>query len=174
MNLIRMAHDVPIAGHFAKDKTLARLKHWHQATKAEDVEVYCRSCPVCQECNISPEKKAKLMPFPLAKGFNDRVHIDLLWPLPNNNRYKYILIMIDAYSRFIQIAPAQTKEIYLISIHTGYLFLGLAKPQLVIYIFRLLFFNWYFHNLPVFAKPCSSPAAQRCPFAPCRAAKEQN
>ena len=115
MNLIRLAHDVPIAGHFSSEKTLARLKAWHWATKKEDVEVYCRSCPVCQETNKGPEKKAELMPFPPAKSFNERVHIDLLGPLPNNNGYKYVVVMIDAYSRYMLLAPAQSKEMEQIS-----------------------------------------------------------
>ena len=115
MNLIRLAHDVPIAGHFSTERTLARLKAWHWATKSQDVEVYCRSCPICLQTNKGPEKKAELMPYPLAKHFNERVHIDLLGPLPNNNGYKYILVMIDAYSRFIQLAPATSKEMEHIS-----------------------------------------------------------
>ena len=115
MNLIRLAHDVPIAGHFATEKTLARLKNWHWSTKSQDVEVYCRSCPTCQETNPSPERKAELKPLPLATRFNERVHIDLLGPLPNNNGYKYIVVMIDAYSRYIQLAPSQSKEMEEIS-----------------------------------------------------------
>ena len=109
-NLIRLAHDSPSSGHYSTEKTLYRLMSWYWDTKKTDVEVYCKSCPTCIETKPRPEYTFPLQPLKPATSFNDRVHIDLLGPLPNNAGNKYVLIMVDAYTKFLQLAALQSKE----------------------------------------------------------------
>ena len=114
-NLIRLAHDSPASGHYSNEKTLAKLQSWYWDSIKDDVNAFCRSCPTCNIHNPAKEVTFPLQPLKPANCFNDRVHIDLLGPLPNNNGHKYVLVMVDAYSRFLQLAPAQTKEMNEIS-----------------------------------------------------------
>ena len=115
MNLIHLAHDTPMSGHFSTEKTLAKLNNWYWPEQKEDVKVYCRSCPVCLSNNPTALPIAALGKLQDAKDFNDRVHIDLLGPLPNNAGYKYVVVMVDAYSKFLQVAAATSKEMSEIS-----------------------------------------------------------
>ena len=115
MNLIHLAHDTPMSGHFSTEKTLAKLNNWYWPEQKEDVKVYCRSCPVCLSNNPTALPIAALGKLQEAKDFNDRVHIDLLGPLPNNSGYKYAVVMVDAYSKFLQVAAATSKEMNEIS-----------------------------------------------------------
>ena len=115
MNLIHLAHDMPMSGHYSYEKTLQKLDNWYWPEKKADVQIYCRSCPVCMGNNAAKLPIAKLGKLPDATDFNERVHIDLLGPLPNNSGYKYVMVMIDAYSKYLQVAPAMTKEMNEIS-----------------------------------------------------------
>lgn len=109
MNLIRLAHDSEVAGHFSVAKTLHKLQSWDWPTKTKDVEVYCRSCPKCLEFNPKRQSNFPLQQIPPSKDFNDRVHIDLLGPLPINNGKKYVLVMVDSFTKFIQLAALDSK-----------------------------------------------------------------
>lgn len=47
-DLLRLAHDCKIAGHFSAAKTLSRLQNVHWRNKTKDVEEYCLGCLTCQ------------------------------------------------------------------------------------------------------------------------------
>ena len=47
--------------------------------------------------------------LPEARGFNDRVHAVLLGPLPREQGYRYLLVMIDAYTRWVELIPLEDK-----------------------------------------------------------------
>ena len=93
-SLLRIAHDSPASGHYSTEKTFHRLAdYWFWPNMKMDVEQYCKSCTVCKKTNL-PYSKAPtpLKSFPPAKCFNDRVHLDLLTGLPNNNGFKHVLV----------------------------------------------------------------------------------
>ena len=109
--LIRLAHDTTTSGHYGFKKTYERLRqYWYWPTIKSDILAYCRSCPVCIEHTLKYDKPNKLFELPPASDFNSRVHIDLLGPLINNNSYKYVFVVIDAYSRFLRVTPMQDKS----------------------------------------------------------------
>lgn len=114
-NLIRMAHDVPTAGHYSVTQTLHKLQGWYWPNMGTDVEVYVKSCTICQSNNYKRPNTFPLQPLTPATDFNHRVHIDLLGPLPNNSGMKYVLVMVDAYSSFLQLAASSSKEMHEIS-----------------------------------------------------------
>lgn len=108
--LLNMAHDCPGAGHYSYDKTQHRLAtDWFWPTMAEDIKWHCRSCHLCITTNRPPVPPAHLQPLSPAHDFNHRIHIDLLGPLPENNGFKYVLVMVDAFSKFLHLAPLQNK-----------------------------------------------------------------
>ena len=115
-HLIQLAHDMPTSGHYSTDKTLLRLNTWYWPHLEQDVRLYCQSCHVCLQTKQTIHKKHPLQRLsPKAIDFNHRVHIDLLGPLPNNQGYKYICVIIDAYSKYMVLAPVQTKEMHEVS-----------------------------------------------------------
>lgn len=109
--LLRMAHDEPTAGHMGWEKTLSRLKHWYWPNKTQEVKWHCQSCQKCLQLNRKwSNAPAPMGRLPVVEHFNERVHIDLLGPLPVNNNCKYVMIIVDAYSKFLQLVPLPDKQ----------------------------------------------------------------
>lgn len=82
MAVMRLAHDVPWAGHLGREKTLCRLAQrffWPGVHHA--VRDYCASCPECQRANPSGVPRAPLVPLPVVGTPFERVGLDLVGPL---------------------------------------------------------------------------------------------
>jgi hypothetical protein len=46
-----------------------------------------------------------------ATHFNARCHVDLIGPFPlSSNKNKYLLVMIDAFSSYVECVPTSNKE----------------------------------------------------------------
>ena len=109
------AHDSPQAGHRAWRTTLAKIRdHWFWPGMDEYVCNYCSQCHVCQTVNVpagarGKEPMGKLDP---ALDFNQRVHVDLLGPLPLSQGYRYALVAQDAHTKWVELAglPDKTAE----------------------------------------------------------------
>ena len=110
--LLQLAHDTPGSGHLGPKKTLGRLQQeWFWPGMGDEVKNYCQSCPTCQSCNYPSNKQpAPLEPMPPANRFNQRVHLDLLGPLPRSSGNQYILAMSDAFSSWIELAAIPDKQ----------------------------------------------------------------
>ena len=82
---LRLAHDIPMAGHLGRDRTLARQCRrfwWLGITK--DVTEYCKTCP---ECQITSKKGPKATLIPMGESF-ERISMDLIGPLPRTSSGK--------------------------------------------------------------------------------------
>jgi hypothetical protein len=98
------------AGHFGVEKTIQKLLaqgiSWPEIRK--DVRRFIKKCPCCQK--MSDMKVAiETHPFTTASySMMDRVCIDTIGPLPEDEQgNKYIITMIDAFSRFVLLKSAQ-------------------------------------------------------------------
>lgn len=111
-SLLRMAHDSPASGHYDARRTLFRLNQsWYWPTIEEDVKWYCKSCILCKQQNKSwSNAPIPLGSLPPSHIFNERVHVDLLGPLPDNEGKKYLLVTVDAFSKFIQVKALPDKS----------------------------------------------------------------
>ena len=109
--LLYLAHDHPLAGHQGTKPTLERLRgSWYWPEMEEEAERYCKGCQICLTVNLpSHRKPAPMGRLPDARGFNERVHADLLGPLPRDQGYRYLLVMRDAYTRWVELIPLQDK-----------------------------------------------------------------
>jgi len=113
--LIRECHDVRTAGHFGQYKTLERLKQvgiWYGMS--QDCKLYISSCPICNK-NKKSTKKARANLEQYHAGFPmERVHMDILGPLPvTPSGNKYILMVIDQFTKWVECYPIpnQSSEI---------------------------------------------------------------
>ena len=99
---LRMAHHGPIAGHFARDRTLQAIRvrlDWPGIVK--DVNELCASCPICQKSGPAILSKAPLQPLPIIKDPFSRVAMDVFDPLPRTKAgNKYVLILMDYTSKW--------------------------------------------------------------------------
>ena len=64
-----------------------------------DVRKVCSSCRICAELKPSFYKREESHLIKASKPF-ERISIDFKGPLPSSSRNKYLLVMIDEYSRF--------------------------------------------------------------------------
>lgn len=115
-SLLNVAHSFPAAGHYNHVKTLHRLKqYWYWPTMDDDVRLHCKGCPTCQVNSPSNVPSFPLQKLPVAVKFNSRVHMDLLGPLPDNEGDKYVMVLVDAYSKYLQLVSLPNKSMEQVS-----------------------------------------------------------
>ena len=94
--VLRMAHNTPIAGHFGRELTLQAIRErvdWPGIAK--DVKELCASCPTCQKTKPAIITKAPLHPLPIQKEPFSRMAMDVFGPLPPTKAgNKYILVVM--------------------------------------------------------------------------------
>ena len=64
-----------------------------------------RCCHHCQQSKVFKHNKAALQPSKFSGGKLDSVNIDIIGPLPPSQNYRYALVMVDRYTRWIEAAP---------------------------------------------------------------------
>ena len=107
-------HDCPTFGHLGQHKTEQRVKHsfwWHEMST--NIQLYIRSCPICNK-NKKPKAKPKASLGSFQAGSRmEGVHMDMLGPFPESeDGNKYILLMVDQFSKWVEIhgVPDQTAD----------------------------------------------------------------
>ena len=99
------AHDLPIAGHQGKRKTLHRLRqeaYW--VNMANDVEQYCRECTKCQQTKPPTPARAPLNTVPVGRPWQ-MVAVDILEvPLSSCNN-RYLLVIQDYFTKWPEAIP---------------------------------------------------------------------
>ena len=102
--VMRVAHDTPMAGHLAAQRTRERLwNDFYWPGMCGDIRRYCQSCDRCQRiCPKSRVKKAPLGKLPLVGTPFERVAVDLIGPLipASEEGHKWVLVMVDYATRY--------------------------------------------------------------------------
>ena len=114
LQIIQQAHDSPVGGHRDLEKTMERIKrvYWW-ITLRRDIGEYIRSCRNCQQLRgpkSSDDLKCPLQPLRIPEKFNERVHADLMGPLRSVTSNRYILVMSDAFTKWIELIPLPNKS----------------------------------------------------------------
>ena len=110
--LLRQVHDSPFGGHYFYDKTMHRLdSQWYWPGMANDVKKYIDTCETCNKNNYAHSNKpVPLQKMPTAQHFNDIVYSDLLGPLKQSNFCSYVLILVDGYSKLVELVPIPDRK----------------------------------------------------------------
>ncbi|CAI5988722.1 unnamed protein product [Closterium sp. NIES-65] len=106
--LLEEFHDVPYAGHFGSNKTLAGIaKYYYWPGMAADVQQFVTSCDTCQRMKSSKQKKAGLLqPLPVPEQPWQVVSLDFITGLPSTSRgHDSILVVIDKFSKMGHFIP---------------------------------------------------------------------
>ena len=95
---LHLAHDVPMAGHLGRDRTLARLRRrfWWPGI-AKDVAEHCRTCGECQRM-ARRGPRAPLVPMPIIGEPFERIAMDIVGPLPRTASGKRFILVISDYA----------------------------------------------------------------------------
>ena len=81
------------------NETVALCSNKKLAFSAEDVRKVCSTCEICSELKPRFKKMEEQTLVKATKVF-ERINIDFKWPLCSSTPNKYILMIIDEYSRF--------------------------------------------------------------------------
>ena len=108
---LRICHSSPWVGHSGVEGTLSRARqYFYWKGFREDIKNYINSCHIC---NLIKSHRLKVPParvWPICKDKWERVHIDLIGPLPRSEIFKYIFVITDAFTRFTWIHPMEDKS----------------------------------------------------------------
>ena len=108
-NALQLAHDVPMAGHMGRQRTLDRLRKrfwWPGITR--DVDEYCKSCPECQKVTRKGAR-APLVSMPIIEQPFQRIAMDIIGPLPKTaSGHQYALVICDYATRYPAAYPLRT------------------------------------------------------------------
>jgi transposase InsO family protein len=111
--VLHLAHSSKVRGHRGFDKTVERIK-WSYAwrTLNSDVRSFIKTCDTCQlnQQQNASASRTPLLPIEPASRFNERVHMDLIGPLKGESDSKYILVITDAFTKYVHLAALKDKK----------------------------------------------------------------
>jgi len=114
IEILRLHHDDPLAGHFGTKKTralMSRKFYWSRMTA--DIDAYVKGCDVCQR-NKTPRHRpyGELASLPTPSRPWAEISMDFITELPpsrsGNDIYDAILVVVDRYSKMSLYIPAKS------------------------------------------------------------------
>ena len=111
--LLRLAHENVVAGHFGCEKTRQRLKMaYFWPGMSSDVELFVRSCMACERNKKGGKCKVQFEHFTSGAPM-EKVHIDIVGPFPKSKQGNmYIVVMVCQFSKWCEAVaiPEQSAE----------------------------------------------------------------
>lgn len=99
--IISAYHDEPTFGHFGHMKTLTKIQHrYFWEGMSADTLRYIQGCVTCAEANIGNTGKAPLKSLPIPEQPFQVVHVDILSIHTPSSGFKYIVLIVDAFSKY--------------------------------------------------------------------------
>ena len=109
-DMLEIAHNSRLGGHFVVAKTLARLEKLHWRSKSKDVRSYCSGCLKCQQVKDN-RKKPLGSPEPLEIPTRrwGSVATDFITRLPQTSSQRVaIMTVVDRLTRRIRLVACRT------------------------------------------------------------------
>lgn len=110
--ILHNCHDHPLSAHMGVHKTLARIAQSYYWPKlAADVKEYVQNCEKCKGSkNHTTIKHTMLTPKSASEPW-ELIAVDYLGPLTRSKQGNmYILVIIDVFSKFVQLFPLKNTE----------------------------------------------------------------
>ncbi len=108
--VLRMVHDAVIAGHPGKERTLTAARaRYFWPTMRLDIDEHVAKCVKCAQYKGTSSGPAPILEYPPPTRPWDVVSIDLLQLPQSTQGSKYVLVMVDMFSRYVVLAPIKDK-----------------------------------------------------------------
>lgn len=108
-NVLRICHDN--SGHIGIEKTIHEIKklYWFSSMK-KIVKKYINNCLSCIFYSPTNKKEGFLKIIDKGKEPFKTIHLDHYGPIkmPSSDRSRYILVIVDAFTKFVKLFPVKT------------------------------------------------------------------
>lgn len=101
-------HNTAHPGSKVTDRLIRQRYIWPSMHK--DISAWRKTCTHCQQSKVSRHVKHLPAQFVAPDNRFDHVHVDIVGPLHENNGFRYILTMIDRFSRLPEAVPMRDIE----------------------------------------------------------------
>ena len=93
-------------------RTISRMKNYvYWVGMEKSITRYINNCHSCKVSKPSHLGRNKVGEFPQVNNIYERIHMDILGPLPRSNKgFKYLLVAIDTFSHWVFIKPLRKKD----------------------------------------------------------------
>ena len=107
MQIVKAHHDLQIAGHPGRWKTLELVsRNYWWPGMSRYIASYCKGCDRCNRTKSFPSKPiGKLIPTQIPKNVWEIITVDLITGLPESQGYNSIMIVVDRLSKLIHVMP---------------------------------------------------------------------
>lgn len=112
---LKFGHE-SVASHLGRRKTIDALEtYFYWPSLRSDAVKFVKECITCQVHKDSPSLRQKFQELPPVHKPLERISIDLTDMVSGANGYRYVLTIIDHYSRYVKFYPLRNKTTELVS-----------------------------------------------------------
>lgn len=101
--LFEKLHNISHPGIRATRKLITERYFWPNMNK--ELNVWAKECVSCQKSKIIRHTKSPVHKIEIPKGRFEHIHLDIVGPLPISREHRYILTIIDRYTRWPEAYP---------------------------------------------------------------------
>ena len=109
--VLNFIHDCATSSHPGKEKAYrqAQLKYYWSDMR-QQIFNHIDNCNFCVETKGHTRTPAPMLSYPIPEKPRERIHLDTLELPLSENGFKYLLVIIDYFSRFCILQPIQNKK----------------------------------------------------------------
>ena len=133
---LRLVHAQHHLGQAGTLNSLRRIFFWPQM--ARSVEAFCNGCVTCQKAKHKSSGRALMGEMKIGQGIpGEAMAMDigtLPWTDYPGEGYRYFLLMVDLFTRYVEVQPLRDQEAssILASFQQGWVYRGHGMPSIVL------------------------------------------